>query len=114
MTVALAQTFLGREVHVTVDRPVGYRHPVHGFVYELNYGFVPGTRVADGEGLDAYLVGVDEPVASATGLCVAVIHRLYDDDPKLVVAVDRRNRSDEELLARISFQEAGYPHVVVR
>ena len=34
-----AKDFLGKEVSVEIDRPLGTRHPKHGFMYMLNYGF---------------------------------------------------------------------------
>ena len=34
---------------------MGSKHPKHGFIYPVNYGFVPGVIGGDGEELDAYL-----------------------------------------------------------
>lgn len=43
-----------RYVDVLIDRPLGSRHPRDPeFVYELNYGFVPGTMAPDGEPLES-------------------------------------------------------------
>ena len=47
-SLELARTFLGRVVVVVMDRPLGSRHPRHGFLYEVNYGYVPGTLAPDG------------------------------------------------------------------
>jgi len=49
-----AKDFLGKEVKVIMDRPLGSKHPKHGFEYEANYGYVPNTISPDGEELDAY------------------------------------------------------------
>lgn len=57
--------YLNKEVYVKVDRPLGTRHPKHGFMYMLNYGFIPNTISGDGEELDAYLIGEFEPVEKA-------------------------------------------------
>lgn len=35
--------FIGKRVDVVMDRPMGSSHPEHGFTYQVNYGFVPGT-----------------------------------------------------------------------
>ena len=59
---------IGKQVHVKMDRPLGTKHPKFGFVYEVNYGFVPNTVSGDGEELDAYLLGVFEPVKEYTGI----------------------------------------------
>src|SRR4051794_29518037 len=41
--------------------------PSDGFKYALNYGFICGVLAPDGEHLDAYVVGVTEPIAEAAG-----------------------------------------------
>ena len=112
-SLRLALPYAGRDVTVTIDRPYGSRHPAHGFRYDANYGYVAGTSAPDGDPLDAYLLGPDSPVAEGRGRCVAVIHRLDDDDDKLVVT-DRPDLSDE-ILAAVGFQEglAGR-HVLLR
>jgi hypothetical protein len=80
-------SWLGRTVDVTVDRPLGSSHPEHPeLVYQLNYGFVPGTVAGDGEPVDAYVLGVDTPAGAVTGTVVAVIERADDVEDKLVVA----------------------------
>ncbi|MDA0270457.1 MAG: hypothetical protein O2798_02380 [Chloroflexi bacterium] len=39
----------GRLVPVAIDRPLGSRHPREpDLIYEVNYGFVPGTMAPDG------------------------------------------------------------------
>ena len=35
--------WLGKRIRVVMDRPLGTKHPEWGFVYELNYGYVPNT-----------------------------------------------------------------------
>lgn len=41
--------YLNQNVRVKVDRPLGSKHPKHGFIYPVNYGFVPDTISGDGE-----------------------------------------------------------------
>ncbi len=73
--------FLNRIVSVKIDRPLGSRHPQYGFVYPVNYGYVPNTPAPDGDNLDAYVLGVFDPIETFTGRCIAIVHRLnYDDD----------------------------------
>ena len=53
---------IGSIVTVTVDRPMGSIHPKHRDIfYPINYGYVEGITVPDGEWQDAYILGVDEP-----------------------------------------------------
>lgn len=49
--------YLGQPVRVVVDRPLGTRHPRMGFVYEVNYGYLPETTAGDGAEIDAYVLG---------------------------------------------------------
>ncbi len=106
--------FLGKLVTIQIDRPLGSRHPKHGFLYLLNYGFVPGVLAPDGEELDAYVLGVFEPVEQFDGRCIAVIHRLDDEDDKLVLAPEGVQYTDEQILALTEFQERFFTPVVLR
>lgn len=65
-SLELAQPYLGKKVTVTMDRPLGSKHPKWGFVYEANYGFIAVTLAPDGMELDAYCLGVDEPLEQET------------------------------------------------
>lgn len=92
---------------------MGSRHPRHGFLYPLNYGYVPGVMSPDGEELDAYVLGVFEPLDEFEGRCLAVIRRSDDDDDKLVLAPEGRAFTDEQILALTEFQERFFqPHVL--
>lgn len=72
--------YLGKKIELVIDRPIGSKHPEYGFAYEVNYGYVPGTKAPDGEEIDAYYIGEDKLLESAQGKCVAVIKRKDDDD----------------------------------
>ena len=109
-----AKNFIGKIVEVEMDRPLGTRHPKHGFMYCVNYGYVPGTVSGDGEELDAYLLGVFEPLQSYIGKCIAVIHRTNDDDDKLVVVPEGKNYTDEEIRVLTEFQERYFESEIIR
>lgn len=49
-----SKNFIGKEVNIVIDRALGTKHPKHGFVYTVNYGYVPNVISGDGEALDAY------------------------------------------------------------
>lgn len=113
--IAEARDYLGKEVEVEIDRALYSTHPKHGFEYQLNYGFVPETLSPDGEELDAYVIGVDAPVKTFKGRCIAVIHRTNDNDDKLVVVTkDMHNISDDEIRAATHFQEQFFSSEIVR
>ena len=52
--------YIGMTLRIEIDREFGTKHPKHGFIYPVNYGYVPNTISGDGEELDAYLLGVFE------------------------------------------------------
>lgn len=107
--------YLGKIVKVKMDRPLNSLHPKHGFKYELNYGFVPDTVSGDGEELDAYVIGIDKPVKEFIGKCVAIIHRLNDNDDKLVVIPEGvENITDEEIVTKTMFQEKFFKSEIIR
>lgn len=110
----LAQKLLGKEVEVVVDRQLGSKHPKHNFIYKVNYGYVEGVIAPDGEELDAYLLGVDEPVEKSKGVVKAIVHRIHDDDDKLVVLPYEISLSDQEIEQLILFQEQWFSHCIVR
>jgi len=109
-----AISFLGRRVEVEMDRPLGSKHPRFGFIYSLNYGYIPDTPAPDGDDLDAYVLGVFEPLERFEGQCIAVIHRLDDDDDKLVVVPEGQNYTDEQICALTEFQERFFNSVIIR
>jgi HAD superfamily hydrolase (TIGR01509 family) len=109
-----ATDYIGRTVEIRVDRPLGSVHPQHGFEYPVNYGFVPATCSPDDEELDAYVLGVPAPVASFTGRCIAVIHRLDDEDDKLIVVSDGCPVSDADIRRLTHFQERYFTSEILR
>lgn len=106
--------YLGQKVNVVMDRPLGSKHPKHGFIYEVNYGYVPNTKSPDGEELDAYVLGVDTPIDKIMGVCIAVIHRTNDNDDKLVVTPNGEDFSDKEIEKLVEFQEKWFKHIILR
>lgn len=106
--------YLGKEFNIVIDRELGSKHPEYGFIYPVNYGYVPGTISGDGEELDCYLLGVFEPVKTFKGKCIAIVHRLNDDDDKLIIVPENKKYSDDAINALIEFQERYFEHIIVR
>lgn len=113
-SLKLAKTFLGKEVIVEIDRPLGSKHPKHGFIYEVNYGFIRGVKAPDGEELDAYLLGVDQPVKEHNGICIAIAHRKDNDDDKLIVVPKDIKLENEQIMKLINFQEKWFDTEIIR
>ena len=109
-----SKEFLGKIVSVKMDRKMGSAHPKHGFIYPVNYGFIPNTISGDGEELDAYVLGEFKPLDEFEGRVVAIIHRTNDNDDKLIVCADGKDYSDEQIDALTEFQERFFEHIIVR
>lgn len=112
-SLQLARSYLGKEVLLHFDRPRGSKHPKHGYVYPINYGYVPGTIAPDGGELDAYYLGTTKALVSARGICIGIIHRFKDDDDKLVVVPIGKNISRREILEAVNFQEQWFEHELI-
>lgn len=106
--------YIGKIVDVVMDRPLGTKHPKHGFIYEVNYGYIPNTVSGDGEELDAYVLGQHKPLEKFTGQVIAIIHRTNDDDDKLIVVEEGKNYTDEQIRALTEFQEQWFESEIWR
>lgn len=97
---------IGKKVVVTVDRPIGSRHPKYtDIIYPVNYGYIDGITAPDGEEQDAYILGVNTPLKTFTGKVIAIIHRRNDIEDKWVVSANNTLFSAEEIMDKVNFQE---------
>ena len=106
--------YIGKIVEVKIDREFGSKHPKHGFIYPVNYGYIPNTVSGDGEELDCYVLGVFESINEFKGKCIAIIHRTNDDDDKLVIVPADVEYSDDAINALVEFQERYFEHIIIR
>ena len=104
---AFSESFLGKTVDIVIDRPMGYVHSKNGYslTYPVNYGYIPGVFSDDGEELDVYLLGVDEPVKEYNAKIIAVAFRRNDNEDKLIAVPENMNFTKEEIHNAIRFQE---------
>jgi len=109
-----ATPYLHQTVTVKVDRQLGTNHPKHGFVYCLNYGYIPETTAPDGEEIDAYILGVFKPIEEFEWEVIAVIHRTNDDDDKLVVVPTWTIYTDDQIRALTEFQERFFESEIIK
>lgn len=108
MTFEDVKLLIGKKVSAVMDRPMGSRHPKWGFMYPCNYGNIPNTVAGDGEELDVYILGEYRPVEKYEGIVRAVIHRLDDDDDKLVIFAEGKDFSVEQIYALTEFHESAF------
>lgn len=112
--ISHANSFIGKNVDVVIDRQLGSKHPKWDFVYDVNYGYIENTLSPDGEELNVYLLGVNEPVEKSDGKVIAVIHRIDDDDDKLVVSNNGNDIDDEIIRKFTDFQEKFFKSEIIR
>ena len=86
--------YLGKILDIEIDREFGSKHPKHGFIYPVNYGYIPNTISGDGEELDC--------------------HRTNDDDDKLIIVPENKEYSDDAINALVEFQEQYFEHIIIR
>ena len=102
--------YLGKELNVVIDRPLGSTHPKFGFYYPINYGYIPDTISGDGEELDAYVLLIDTPLKEFNGVCIAVVKRNEEDDDKLIIIPKGKTISKDEIEKQIAFHEKWFTH----
>lgn len=107
---ALVSSYLGKTVTIGIDRPLGYVHKKKNYslTYPINYGYIPGVIGGDGEELDVYLIGVNEPVSEYTAKVIAIAHRNNDVEDKLIAAPENMSFTKEEIERAVHFQEQYY------
>lgn len=113
-SLILAKSFLNQIVFVIIDRPIGSIHPKWKFEYPINYGYLKEIFAPDGEELDAYVLKVDKPIKEFNGKVIAIIHRLEDDDDKLIVIPESELITDQEIEKSVDFQEKWFKHEIIR
>lgn len=106
--------FIGKNLNVTIDRKLGSKHPKWNFFCLTNYGYIPNTISGDGEELDAYVLGVFDPIDNFKGKCIAVVQRLDDNDDKLIVVPEVKSYTNEQIDSLIEFQERFFKHRIIR
>lgn len=109
-----SKLYIGKILDVKIDRPMGSKHPKHGFIYPVNYGYVPNTISGDGEELDCYVLGIFEPVDTFRGKCIAIIHRIDDNDDKLIIVPEEKEYSDDAIRALTEFQERFFESIIIK
>ncbi len=106
----LVQSYLGKTVDISIDRPIGYVHKKEKYtlVYKINYGYIPGVLGGDGEELDVYVLGVDKPIQSIKAKIIGICYRRNDCEDKLVAVPENVSFTKEQIEQAVHFQEQYY------
>lgn len=98
-----AKALLNKQVEVIVDRQIGSKH--NDVIYPINYGYVKYFKSLDGEYVDAYILGENKPLNSFIGTVIAIIHRLNDNEDKLIISNNSTPYTKDEIKEICNFQE---------
>lgn len=99
--------YIGKEIEVKIDRPLGTKHPKFDWTYPINYGLIENTVQGDGEEIDVYVIGPEVPLETFRGTCIGYIARSDDPGDHKLIAVSKglENITDEEIMKAVHFQE---------
>ena len=111
---ALVKSYLGKTVHIEIERLIGYIHKKkkYSLTYPINYGYIPNVLGGDEEELYVYLLGVTEPINEADVKIIGIAHRENDIEDKLIAVPNGINFSKTEIENAINFQEKYYKTTV--
>lgn len=110
----LIRRYLGKQVLVEIDRPLGFHHVTKGIHldYTVNYGFLPGVIGGDGEEQDVYVLGVAEPLRVFEGRIIGVVRRKDDNEDKFIAAPEGMVFTGEQMIREIHFVEKYFDSTV--
>ena len=113
MNLDILKRLIGKEIDVIVDRPIGTTHPKYkDTLYSVNYGYIDGFYGGDNEFQDVYILGENTPLMRYCGKVIAIVHRLDDNEDKLVV-YNYGYLSIKEIEEAINFQEKYFKHEII-
>ena len=109
------KSLISTEVTMYIDRTLGTKHPKFpNIIYPVNYGYIKEVTALDNEYQDAYLLGVNEPVETYTGIVYAIIIRENDIEDKLVIVPKNKEFTIEEIDKLVNFQEMYFKHKIMK
>ncbi len=111
--MSYSEKYLWKEVKIKIDRPIWTKHKDFWRFYELNYWFIPNTKVPDLEEIDAYLLWIDYPLEEFSWVCIAIIKRKNDDDDKLIIVPKWINFTSSEIKKLTYFQEKFFESEII-
>lgn len=112
------KSLIGQELDATITRPIGTVHPRYkDIIYEVNYGVIKDYKLNDDRELKTYIVGESMPTelnGTYHGLVVGILHRLNDDNDRIIISPIGRRLSDEEIISKTEFVEGYFVTEIIR
>ena len=104
----MLRDFINKQITAKIDRPKNSCHPKYKeIIYPINYGYIENTVSGDGEEIDVYVLGEDNPQEYIDCKVVAVIKRKNDNEDKLIAIASncKKTYTKEEMAKEVYFQE---------
>lgn len=104
----MLKDFLNKKITAKIDRPKNSVHPKYKeMIYPINYGYIENTVSGDGEEIDVYVLGEDNPQEYIDCEVVAIVKRKNDNEDKLIAVASSCNKtfSKKEMMQEVYFQE---------
>lgn len=112
------KSLIGMELDAIITRPIGTVHPRYkDIIYEVNYGVVKDFELKDGRDLKTYIVGESMPTelnGTYHGKVLAILHRLNDENDRIIIAPIGRTLSDDEIISKTEFAEQYFVSEIIR
>ena len=106
--------FIGRRVKVIVDRPLGSTDPECGYIYPINCGRVPDESANADSKLDAFILGLCEPINTFEGDCIAIIEKQGEHIGQLIIVPSGAALSDEAIRESFRFHDSFVDSRIIR
>jgi inorganic pyrophosphatase len=88
-----------------LDRPQGASHPRYpSFIYPLDYGYLEGTRAADGDGLDVWVGSL--PDRRVTAVVCTIDLKQRDAEVKILLGCTSQEARDILAIHNAGWQSA--------
>lgn len=112
------KSLIGKELDAIITRPIGTVHPRYkDIIYEVNYGILKDYELKDNKELKTYIVGESMPTSQNGiyhGKVLAILHRLNDDNDRIIIAPIGRTLSDDEIISKTEFAEQYFVSEIIR
>lgn len=112
----MLRDFLNKKITAKIDRPKNSVHPKYReIIYPINYGYIENTISGDGEEIDVYVLGEEEPKDYINCKVVAIVKRNNDNEDKLIAIASSCNKiyTKEEMAKEINFQEKFFDSIIL-
>ncbi|MBP9827428.1 hypothetical protein KBC99_03050 [Candidatus Saccharibacteria bacterium] len=113
MKISKGDDFLGEQIDIIFDRPLGSTHPKHkAMICPVNYRYVPDAQAGNGDPVDVYYLSSEGQVKRTKDTCIGYVDR-WDDNGEKLIATDGDMHGVSGIEKLLSFQEKWFDHEII-